>query len=102
MRRPPSLRVPPVVANTLWYLLSVPPALAFHCARRDVAGTQRRLLLRLLRRNAGTAFGRRYGLASIDSVAAYRERVPLTSYEDYLADVERIGAGEAGVLTADP
>jgi hypothetical protein len=67
-----------------------------------VAGTQERLLLRLLKRNAGTEYGRRYGLSGIRSVAEFQARVPLSSYEDYREAIERIGQGQRGVLTRDP
>ena len=35
-------------------------------------------------------------------IAGYQERVPLSRYEDYAAAVDRIAAGEAGVLTREP
>jgi hypothetical protein len=91
-----------VAANTLWLLSSLPEHLAFRRALRNVEGTQRALLLRLLRHNADTEIGRRYGFDTIHSVAEYQARVPLSTYEDYSEAVERIGAGERGVLTVDP
>ncbi|HEX8682495.1 MAG TPA: GH3 auxin-responsive promoter family protein [Ardenticatenaceae bacterium] len=91
-----------VAANTLWLLSSLPEHLAFRRALRDVEGTQRALLLRLLRRNADTEIGRRYGFGAIRSIAEYQARVPLSTYEDYREAVERIGVGEQGVLTVDP
>src|SRR5438045_3835272 len=92
----------PAVANGLWYLLCLGEGLAFRLALRDVAGVQQRLLLRLLRRNADTEYGRRYGFATIRSVADYQARVPLSTYDDYRDAVERIGAGQSRVLTRDP
>lgn len=91
-----------LIANSLWYLLCLPGSLAFQQSLRDVAGTQRRLLQALLRRNAETTFGRRYGFATIGSVADYQARVPLSDYADYQEAIERISAGEAGVLTQNP
>jgi len=59
----------------------------------------------ILRRNRATAIGQRLGfigiLAAPDSIRRYRERVPVTTYEDYGNDVERIAAGESDILTAD-
>jgi hypothetical protein len=86
----------------LWYLACLPQSLAFHYATRTVAETQRRLLLSLLRRNAASKYGRQYDFASIQTIAAYQERVPLTGYDDYHPWVERIGDGEPGVLTSEP
>lgn len=54
--------------------------------RLDPAATQARLLRRLLRRAAGTRFGRAHGFAGIRSVADYQARVPLRRYEDFWRD----------------
>lgn len=90
-----------LIANSLWYLLCLPGALAFHRSRQQVEQIQRRYLLALLRRNADTAFGRRYGFAGIGSVADYQARLPISTYQDYEEAIERIGAGEPNVLTRD-
>jgi GH3 auxin-responsive promoter len=50
-------------------------------ARQDAASTQRRVLAGLLRRAAGTAFGRAHDFASIRGVEDYQRRVPLRTYE---------------------
>lgn len=90
------------LANTLWYLSNWPESVAFRLARRSVADTQTKLLLRLLRRNAQTDFGRRHHFASIRSVAEYQENVPLSTYDDYRQAVEAIGVGQSHVLTQEP
>ncbi|MBY0329366.1 MAG: GH3 auxin-responsive promoter family protein [Acetobacteraceae bacterium] len=51
--------------------------------RKDPAATQRALLTRLLRRAAGTRFGRAHGFDAIHDVAGYQARVPLRRYEDF-------------------
>lgn len=90
------------VANTLWFLLSVPESLAFHQSLKDASQTQQQYLLHLLRRNADTDFGRRYDFASIRSVAEYQTRVPLSTYDDYQAEILQIGQGQTRVLTHNP
>jgi hypothetical protein len=62
---------------------------------------QRQQLTSLLRHNAGTQYGRRYGFAAIDSYAAFREQVPVVSYDDIRSDIDRVAAGVPRVLTAD-
>ncbi|MBD0371425.1 MAG: GH3 auxin-responsive promoter family protein [Pyrinomonadaceae bacterium] len=62
---------------------------------------QRSYLLRLLRRNAATAFGRAHGFSCIRSEADFRSRVPVREYEDFRPFVERIIASERNVLTAE-
>lgn len=64
----------------LWQLASWPESLAFD--RGDLRGTQERLLRTLLGRQARTDFGRRHGLDRVGSYQSFRERVPLSSYED--------------------
>lgn len=91
-----------VAAHGLWYLSSLPSSLAFQLARRGVAGAQRKLLLRLLRRNAETEFGRRYDFTTLRSVAEYQTRVPLSTYDDYQVAIQQISAGQPHVLTQEP
>ena len=56
----------------------------------------------ILKRNADTEIGRRYGFSDIGSPAEYRQRVPISGATDYAAAWKRIAAGERGVLFADP
>jgi hypothetical protein len=92
----------PLLANSLWCLLSLPARLAFQRALGNVAATQQRYLLNLLRRNANTDFGRRYGFAAIHSIADFQAHVPLSTYDDYRPALDRIGLGHSGVLTQEP
>lgn len=54
--------------------------------RQDPAAAQERLLLRLVRRAAGTRFGRDHGFAAIRDVRGFQDRVPLRRYEDFWSD----------------
>jgi GH3 auxin-responsive promoter len=94
-------RLPPALANGLWYLSCLREARAFRRALPEVAGTQERLLLSTLARNEDTEYGRTHGFAKIRSADDYRQRAPLTEYGDYARAVERIGAGERDVLTRE-
>ncbi len=60
---------------------------------------QAEFLLDRLSENRDTIFGRRYGFADIDTVQKFRDAVPLSGFEDYSADIERIIRGEKNVLT---
>jgi hypothetical protein len=91
----------PFLANWVWSRLYAPQYGRFLQSLDGVEEVQRRYLLRLVRRNAQTKYGRRYGFAGITSVEAFRQAVPLTRYEDYLTYVEEIAEGQTGVLTAD-
>ena len=77
------------------------------------------LLDRYLRENRNTAFGRAHGFDGVLAAAggsvtttseatarrltaAYQERVPISTYDDLEPLIERVRAGEAGVLTSAP
>lgn len=69
------------------------PCLRAYASRRvarlhamDPAAEQERLLLGLLRRAAGTRFGRDHGFATIRCVAEFQRAVPLRRYEAFHAD----------------
>lgn len=67
---------------------------------RNVDTVQEKFLLGWLNENRDTEFGRHYGFAQIDSVREYQNKVPLSNYEDYARDIERIMDGEKKILTA--
>lgn len=90
------------LANRLWWLSCLPEASAFRRAARDARSAQREVLSRLLRSNAESEFGRAHGFASIRTVAEFRQRVPLATYDEYAAAVTRIAAGARSVLTSEP
>jgi hypothetical protein len=84
-----------LAANGAWLASSVPAALAFQTNMHRAAEVQEAVLLRILRRNASTEFGRAHGFASIKSVREYQQRVPVRTYDQY-AELQ----GDAGALTA--
>jgi hypothetical protein len=55
-------------------------------AKLDAIQAQRTTLTRLLRRAAGTRFGRDHGFAGIRSISQYQDQVPLRRYEDFWRD----------------
>jgi len=64
---------------------------------RDV---QRRALLAKIRRHANSDFGRDHGFAQIKSVADFRRRVPVATYEDHHPYIERVLHGDVEALFA--
>lgn len=90
------------VANGAWRALSAPAAKRFAQALVNPGGWQRQSLRRLLKRNATSAFGRAHGFAAIGDAQAYRDRVPLRTYQGFTPWIDRIRAGEPGVLTSSP
>ena len=56
---------------------------------------------RILRRNADTEYGRRFGFSSINTIAEYQRAAPLVTYADIQQDMERVAAGAKNVFTAE-
>jgi hypothetical protein len=52
--------------------------------------------------NVDCEFGREHGFSRIASIAEYQRAVPIREYEGFAAQMERIVAGEQGVLTTEP
>lgn len=66
------------------------------------AQTQLDGLLRILRKNAHTEYGRRYGFGLLRGAKDFAAQVPIVEYGDIEADIERIKQGQTNVLTAEP
>ena len=52
----------------------------------------------LLQTAKNTDWGKKYGYADITSPEQYRQRVPVSTYEDLYPEIERTMKGEANVL----
>lgn len=68
----------------------------------DVGSVQAGYLTELLKKNADTVYGRKYGFNTIRSYKDFAERVPLTKYEDYEPYIEAMANGADRVLTSEP
>ena len=73
----------------------------FERATEQAIETQRAKLLEIVHKNVDTEYGRRYDFASIQTIADYQRQVPLVSYQDIKADMDRVVAGEKNVFTAE-
>ncbi len=80
---------------------AVAPTAALEAALADPGGSQRRLLATLIARHAETDFGRVHRFAGIDGSDAYRAAVPVRPPEAFRGWIDRMAAGETGLLTAD-
>ena len=74
---------------------------------KEFARVQAEVLRTRLAANAATAYGRDHGFEHLvadggDCVSAFREKHPITWPSHYEAYVERVAAGEAGVMNAEP
>ena len=70
---------------------------------RQAVICQYRLLRELLAENQDTEYGRKYGFSGIHTAEEYKERVPLSEYDDYEPYIRRMMDGEKNILCArDP
>ncbi|WP_437755693.1 GH3 auxin-responsive promoter family protein [Sorangium sp. So ce1389] len=76
--------------------------LHFEVQARRAGAVNERLLQSILRRHQHTEFGRRHRFSAIRSASDFQRAVPLGTYDELRADIERMARGERNVLTADP
>ena len=75
-----------------------------HMAESSRRGNEisQELLMRLIRDNQDTEYGRKYGFREIHSYADYAAKVPFSSYEDYESYIDRmLRYGQKNLITAD-
>ena len=76
---------------------------ALDTSTENAAAMNRDLLLRVMEKNSGTEYGKKYGFSEIHDADTYRRNVPLTEYSDYAPYIERMTQrGEQNLLTAAP
>ena len=66
----------------------------------DPMRSQEDFVMRLVRENAKTDYGRNNGFDNIRNMDDFRRYIPITTYDDYSDYIERIANGEKNVLTA--
>lgn len=73
----------------------------FDRARATPRASQAALLAEILAANADTDFGRTHGFADIHTIDDFRARVPIRPYDALRPWLDRVAAGETGVLTSE-
>ena len=63
--------------------------------------TQEETLLNIMERNKDTELGKKFGFADIKSIKDFQDKVPMSTFEDYLPLIERTLNGEENVITGD-
>ncbi len=67
----------------------------------NIKKVQTEYLFRLLKQNSETLYGRKYEFANIQSYEDFKEKVPLSVYEDYEPYINDMANGEIKVLTQE-
>jgi len=71
-----------------------PDWMRYKSARFQLEKTQKKLLHRILTKNKYSQFGVKYSFSSINSTKDYQQRVPLSTYDDYVDFIKSICNGE--------
>lgn len=95
------MTVLPLVANLATAAAGFPARARFTRALRHPQPAQFRILQRILRCNAHSAYGRLHGFDRISDQRGFAERVPLVDYDALRPWVARVADGETNVLTSD-
>ena len=89
-------------ANAIWVASCLPEWRRFQRSAECVEEAQTALLSRYLTANKTTEYGEHHHFSAITSPSHYQNQVPLTTYDDYIEHISRIGEGQGSVLTAEP
>jgi len=75
---------------------------AFERHARHPGQAQKEFLLRLLKRNQISQYGKKYSFSSISSERDFRSHLPVVEYADIESSIGQIKMGVRNVLTTDP
>src|SRR2546422_2013296 len=89
-------------AHAAWLASCWAPYRSLRRAQKNPAAAQAALLDRLLRANASSAYGRKFGFGRLRTAREFQSAVPVVGYDDLRPWIERIKAGEERVLIEEP
>ena len=70
--------------------------------RNDIKVAQEKVLLKILKNNQETFYGQKYRFNQIHDIGDFRNRAPITNYDDYEPYITKIQKGHLNILTKDP
>jgi GH3 auxin-responsive promoter len=89
-------------AHAAWLASCWAPNRSLRRAGENPAAAQAAQLDRLLRANATSAYGRKFGFSRLRTAREFQSAVPIVGYDELRPWIERIKAGEDAVLTKEP
>lgn len=81
---------------------AMPDYKAFIEETKNPFSVNEKLLLKILDDNKDTEYGKKYNFAEIKSYEDYKKKVPVITFTDIEADIERMVKGEKNILTVYP
>ena len=92
-----------LLINNMIRLYGASVSFYFDQAAKDPKKAQTNLLMRIVRDNTASAFGKAHGFSIIKTEAQYRKQIPIRDFEGYRPYINHILSGKKRVLTvADP
>src|SRR5258708_32766808 len=88
-------------ANGMWLASFLRTHKAFRRVRKNPEQTQAAILEKLLRQNAGCAYGKRWEFSNLRGARDFQNAVPIVSYEDLALWLRRMTDGEPAVRISE-
>ncbi len=95
-------RVICLIANLFLILFSFRRSHLFIKALYTVEFVQKQLLLDIIKKNNRTEFGREHQFSSISTIAEFKSKVSIATYDSYHSYIKLISHGKTNVLTKEP
>lgn len=92
-------RITLFIVNSIYFIINLKDEIYFNYSLTNPSKSQKRILGSILKRNRRTKFGRDHSFDKILSINDYKEKVPVSKYEDYLPYIELLKKGEKDILT---
>jgi hypothetical protein len=89
-------------AHAAWLASCWSPHHNLRRAQKDPAEAQAALLDWLVRANASSAYGRKFGFSQLRNTREFQSAAPIVGYDELRPWIERIKAGGQAVLTEEP
>jgi len=87
--------------NNLWMVKAWREWRCFKKTFQNIEKVQLNLLLSTLYRNRNTEYGRKFDFKSIGSYEDYKQKAPLTTYDDYTDYIDSISWGNDNILSLE-
>lgn len=89
------------IVSQKYILNQIKQIIDFQDALIDPLKSQKKILLKIIKRNKNTEYGKKYDFNGIKSIEDFQKKIPIIKYSDILEDVEKIKNGKQNIFTKD-
>jgi hypothetical protein len=94
-------RIKDDLINYKYILNQIKQIVDFQDSLIDPLKSQKKILLKIIKKNKNTEYGQKYNFKYLKSIEEYKKYVPIIKFNEIYNEVERIKAGEKNILTKD-